>query len=184
MSDSVQIKSGARLMPGSYKGTAKTDTVTLRTSGEYDLQDIENVRGSVGNDDVTLSGDLNKNFGVINLGNGNDTLHLGEPKTYSLKLTGVETVTGVLGSTLNIRGAATFSTDGSVSITSSARDAGKQNITFTDLVNDITINLGTGKDVIKFGEGFSFLQNGDGELLVSKGGKTFQLNKGTPTYFT
>jgi len=62
--DYVQIKSGARLTnDGDYQGTIKTDTVTLKSVGmTVGLKDIENVRGSVGDDYVTLSGDLEQEF--------------------------------------------------------------------------------------------------------------------------
>ncbi|MCL7463393.1 hypothetical protein, partial [Pseudomonas sp. NW5] len=172
------IKNGARLTNGSedtlYQGTSRIETVTLGNAGTYLLRDIENVRGSSGNDVVTL---LNPAQGVgsLNLGRGNDDeLILAGAGTYRLRLDGVEQVRGVAGvtTTLELHGAATFQTDGSLSLSTAAGDSRVQDITFTALTNSISLNLGGGADVVRLDNGFSLALNKDGELVLLKDGKS------------
>lgn len=176
------LGSSSRLtVDGAYEGQVdRTDIAYLRSSGmTVDLRHFEKVYGSAGNDQVSIGGVLHKSFGDIDLGRGNDRLHLSDATSYRLKLSGVETVTGVAGSSLIVDGDARFETDGSIDIEAGGGRRHTTDIRFTDIVDDITISLGSGRHSLGFGAGFLFSVNGDGDLVVIRNAKTLTIAGGT-----
>ena len=178
------LGSSSRLtVDGAYEGQVdRADIAYLRSSGmTVDLRHFEKVYGSAGNDQVSIGGVLHKSFGDIDLGRGNDRLHLSDATSYRLKLSGVETVTGVAGSSLTVDGNARFETDGSIDIEAGGgrRHTTVTDIRFTDIVDDITISLGSGRHSLGFGAGFLFSVNGDGDLVVIRNAKTLTIAGGT-----
>lgn len=171
------IKNGGTISaPGHYEtdDNGKVQTVKLAAGlGDWVyLRHLDNVFGSADADQVTLVTPADKNFGVISLGKGDDTLYLGSAETYALKLSSVESVSGVAGATLKLSGPATFTTDGSVSIFANEHNSAAQTITFSDLVADITVSLGKGRDQVVFADPVAFSVDGDGQLVAHQNGHT------------
>jgi hypothetical protein len=157
---------------GSYEGTPDGyESVRFAKIGmTVSLWDIDRVVGNRGNDVVTFGGASTQRPSKVNLGSGYDVLHLGGGQDYVLKLSGVETITAEPDSSLTIVGGARFTTDGSFSIATDDSSRGVLRVEFTDIADDITLSLGTGKHVISFGPGFDFTEDQDGRLVVSRSG--------------
>lgn len=171
------IKRGGTIgAPGYYEtdDNGKVQTVKLAASINdwVHLRYADNVMGSSANDLLSLETPADKNFGVISLNGGDDTVELASAATYFLKLTSVEHVTGVAGATLQLTGPAAFETDGSVSILANLRNSAVQTVTFSDIVEDITVNLGKGSDKVIFSSAVSFGIDDAGRLLAIRDGHT------------
>lgn len=173
------VLGGDLIADGSYRGTLEGhEGVRLASHGmRVTLLNIESVRGSAGNDTVTLSGTLNRDFGLVDLRGGADHLHLAQTLNTYLRLKGVETVTGDRFSHLVIDGKASFTTDGSVAISSREGDHANQKISFTGIARNSVIDLGGGNDEVSFGPGFQYAVNAQGELVVMKDGKSLTFDE-------
>lgn len=134
------------------------------------LNDVESVMGSRGDDFVTMVGTSSTGVSDVNLRGGNDVLHLAGGQDHVIRLRGVESITSEPDATLTVVGNAKFRTDGSFSIAAQDARKGALEIEFTDISDDISLSLGTGKNVVTFGAGFEFSANRNGELVVSKSG--------------
>lgn len=171
------IKRGGTIgAPGYYETDDNGRVQTVKLAGTINdwvhLRYIDNVNGSAANDLLSLVTPADKNFGVISLNGGDDTVELASAATYFLKLTSVEHVTGVAGATLQLTGPAAFETDGSVSILANLRNSAVQTVTFSDIVEDITVNLGKGSDTVIFSSPVSFGIDEAGRLLAIRDGHT------------
>lgn len=169
------IKTGGSILaPGHYETDDNGKVQTVKLVGDLGdwvtLRYIDNVFGSAYGDRLALTTPADKNFGVISLNGGDDTLSLETAATFYLKLAGVEHVTGVAGATLKLAGPASFETDGSVSILANERNSAVQTVRFSDLVDDIVVNLGRGKDQVIFETAVSFGIDGSGRLAAYKDG--------------
>lgn len=169
------IKRGGTIdAPGYYEtddnGKVQTVKLAATINDWVHVRYLDNVFGSSADDLLSLVTPADKNFGVISLNGGDDTVELASADTYYLKLSGVEHVTGVAGATLKLAGPAAFETDGSVSLLANERNSAGQTITFSDLQEDISVNLGKGRDTVIFTDPVGFSLDGDGQLVAHQNG--------------